>query len=642
MKKMRAIEPDNAPLGERSGNVRSKSRRSPDGLAGGIKLDMVTVLDHMLDDMAGWLPEVDLAKAKYRLVKYPEHFRDFVNSMTLKAESHLAWGGFEAYACWRQVQSMIKKNIDWFACTPMEREKRAIDGYLANENTCKEANTRLRAARAGQHKEHSAPVRILNLARIRIKEILGPLTQSVYLDCLAKADFGPGAPYLVGNDWSEARNIYWKISGTQTVTRRALPHLILALELNDAWKQFLVERKVGYDVVDEGKIASVDKNAEINRVIEGQPSMCVWLQKGAGTVMADILLRIGIDLSSQARNRRAARKGSVDGKTATVDMTSASDLNARALIEWLFPHDWFEFLDDLAVHWGKLPGGQIVRHEMFSSMGNATTFAIECIVFYAIAWASCVVAGEDTRSIRVYGDDLVVPIGALGLVFETLLFCGHKPNVEKTHVFGPFRESCGRDYVNGIDVRPVYLDHVPSMDMEVMSLHNRLALMAMMPLPRTLKYLRNLGRDLTGPPDLGASYDIAMDALSGSMQSKRAGQGGRTKMSTEARVIALAVDSYYVVDPPPPSGFCSSYQSNFWSFRGYTQRSVALEGADDEEVKWRAVLYGAQLLGSTKGSVELSALRVPSQQTKTFVPEKYCFWWSSVDLVRTALWKHRL
>lgn len=623
-------------------------------LSSGVNVDMVELMDRCLDDVAMYLPEVDVYKAKYRLRAFPEYFRDFVNGRTLEAETCLAQGGFEAYAAWRQVQSLIKKNSDWFACSPKEREDKAIAKFLAAEEACGETNLRLKAARKTPN-AYGVAVKVLNLAKTKVRDVLGVLSESIYLDCLQNADYGPGSPYLADCRWEDSRSIYYKMSGDQTVTRNALTHMRLALELNDGWKELLLKLDAHYQIVDEGKVASVEKNAEVNRVIEGQPSMNVYLQKGAGNVMAKLIRRIGIDLSTQARNHRAARKGSLNGKTATVDMTSASDLNACALVEWLFPPDWYQFLDDLTVRWGLMPDGRVIRHEMFSSMGNATTFAIECLVFYSIAWASAKIAGEDTRSIRVYGDDLIVPVGSLGLVFETLRFAGHVPNVEKTHVWGPFRESCGRDYVHGVDVRPVYLDHVPTTDMEVMSLYNRLTLMAMMPLSRTTEYLRNLARDLRGPPDLGASVDSAMDALIGSQERSRS---GRPTGSAQTRVLALAIDSYYVVDPPPPSGYCSSYQSQYWTFRGYTSRAVPLDGADDDDVKWCAVLYGARLLGSAekvvtgsdepvrrlshRGPLQLDKLKVPSQQSKTFVPEKYVFRWSSVDLVRTSLWAWRL
>lgn len=620
----------------KSGAMVKGSRSKRPGISTGA-FSFVELVDRVLDDVKRYIPEGIWFKLKYVLATSPEEFRDVVSEATRLAESSLADGGFEAYAALRQVQSLVKKTIGWYSVSPSDRRATAIDRYLQCEETCRETNERLRADRDSPS-QHNAAAKVLNLAKTKVRSVLGELTETKYLSCLAKADFGPGAPYLQDETWGDNRSVYYKACGSQTVTREALGHMRLALELNDGWKDLLVTSGAGYAVVDEGEVTSTDKSADIDRVIEKQPSILVWLQKGAGSMMADLLLIIGVDLSTQARNHRAARKGSLDGKTATVDMKSASDLNADALVEWLFPASWYTFLRDLTVRWGKLPGGELHQHHMFSTMGNATTFPIECLVFYSIAWASCVIAGEDTRSIRVYGDDVIIPVGALGLFFETLLYCGHQPNVEKTKVWGPFRESCGRDYVYGIDVRPVYLDRVPSTDMEVMSLYNRLSLMALMPLPSTLQWLRNLGRDLIGPPDLGMSTESAIDALIGSSKAV-----SHPRRSTEERVLALASDSYYVADPPPPTGFCSSYQSYYWTFRGFTSKALPLEGADDERVKYWCTLYGTRLLQSShKEGLGLQGRQIPSSLSRTYIPEKYVFWWDRVDSVRTFLFTRRL
>jgi hypothetical protein len=605
------------------------------------------LLGHMLSDMEAWIPRQIYVELWFTLLDSPEDLRDLVDRHTLEAESSLADGGFEAYACLRQFQSMIKKNVDWYCDPPAVRSEKSIAGFLACQEACREKNIQLDADRSSPT-HNSVGSRVLNLAKTKIRDVLGVLTESKYLKCLREADFGPGSPYVPEMGWTDSRGLQFKIAGDQTCTREALPHAKLALALNDGWLKDLLSAEAEYGLVDQGEIMTVLKNAVIDRVIEKQPSLLVYLQKGIGTVMADQLLRIGIDLSTQARNNRAARRGSLDGRTATVDMTSASDLNARALIQWLFPGDWYQLLDDVRVKWGLYPDGTVVRHEMFSTMGNATTFPVQCLVFYAIAWASCVIAGEDSREIRVYGDDVICPVGAIALLFETLRYAGHKPNVQKTHVWGPMRESCGTDYVQGIDVRPVYVASALKDDLTIMSVHNRLALMAMMPLPRTLSYLRNRARDLTGPPDLGISTDEAMTILSeGMVRPDLPWSSGRLKRRPPPKSVgvreglSLAVDSYFVSDPPPPSGYCSSYQSSYFTFRGYSRRTKPADETP-EWLNWRAVLYGARLLDlSHKRTGELDCFRFPTSESTTFVPEKYVFWWSSVAEVRSRLQRLR-
>jgi hypothetical protein len=605
------------------------------------------LFDQALKDTLQFLPQDVIQKLYWALDIEPETLREVLDSCVLKAESSLADGGFEAYAVLRQLQSLIKKNLDWYALPPREREARSMDGFFACEKACEETNARFNTE--VRNPSRKGPVfQVLNLARLKVHEVLGELTEARYLECLQKADFGPGAPFVPEMGWEDPKGLQYKIAGNQTSTRDAWPHARLALELNDGWLDCLLSAGAEVGWVDEGKMSTAPKNATINRVIEQQPSLLVCLQKGAGAVMAELIREVGINLSTQERNHRACRRGSLDGGTATVDMTSASDLNADALIQWLFPSSWYAFLDDIRVKWGVTTGGHVFRHHMFSTMGNATTFPIECLVFYAITWASCYIAGEDSRTIRVYGDDIICPIGAVALLFETLRYCGHKPNVAKTHVWGPMRESCGRDYVHGVDVRPVYLECCPKTDFEVMSLHNRLALMAFMPLPRTLSYLRNRARDLTGPPDLGSSLDEAYSTMSGESTIKPyhvTGNGFYEPLPSHAaklRVgVSLAADSYFIADPPEPTGYCSSVQSQYWTFRGYQFRAVPVAESYSSVLNWRAILYGVRLLESRRGSKDLDDLRFPTSDRSTFVPEKYCFWWSSVASVRARLLNNR-
>jgi hypothetical protein len=94
-------------------------------------------------------------------------------------------------------------------------------------------------------------------------------------------------------------------------------------------------------------------------------------------------------------------------------------------------------------------GNTTVEYEKISSMGNGATFELETAIFWAI---SSSVAGDSV----VYGDDIIVPTEHAPEVIELLEFCGFKCNPKKTFVSGPFRESCGGHYFQGVDVTPPY------------------------------------------------------------------------------------------------------------------------------------------------------------------------------------------
>jgi hypothetical protein len=58
--------------------------------------------------------------------------------------------------------------------------------------------------------------------------------------------------------------------------------------------------------------------------------------------------------------------------------------------------------------------------------------------------------------VRVYGDDIIVPIEYVQSVMSSLHLYGCKVNTAKSFWTGKFRESCGRDYYDGEDVTVVY------------------------------------------------------------------------------------------------------------------------------------------------------------------------------------------
>lgn len=59
------------------------------------------------------------------------------------------------------------------------------------------------------------------------------------------------------------------------------------------------------------------------------------------------------------------------------------------------------------------------------------------------------------RNVYVYGDDVIVPKDYALHVQPALEAVGLLVNVNKSFYKGPFRESCGGDYINGVEVSPV-------------------------------------------------------------------------------------------------------------------------------------------------------------------------------------------
>jgi hypothetical protein len=211
--------------------------------------------------------------------------------------------------------------------------------------------------------------------------------------------------------------------------------------------------------VNHNLISFVPKTAKTHRSIAVEPFLNGFVQKGIDQHLRDCLRRIGIDLSDQAHNQSLARLGSVQKSNpyCTIDLSAASDSLSTEAVRLLLPPEWFEFLNDVRASQFMLPDGTVHQYEKFCSMGNGFCFPLQTLVFASICHACAMLCG-DSDDFSVYGDDIIVRQNIALLVVETLRDLGFRTNVDKTFITGPFRESCGADWYEGRDVRPVYLD----------------------------------------------------------------------------------------------------------------------------------------------------------------------------------------
>jgi len=206
-----------------------------------------------------------------------------------------------------------------------------------------------------------------------------------------------------------------------------------------------------------GKLTFVPKSAKTDRPILIEPIINTFVQKGIGSYIKGRLLKAGCNLYDQTINRNLARDASITGTHATLDLSSASDLISFAVVCDLLPLAWVEFLTTWRT--GKVASedlGLIIDQNKFSSMGNGFTFELESLIFYAI----CSVDEEVSNlphSCNVFGDDIIVRTERYDRVCSLLANYGFVVNSEKSFSTGPFRESCGGDYYNGINIRPLYV-----------------------------------------------------------------------------------------------------------------------------------------------------------------------------------------
>jgi hypothetical protein len=231
------------------------------------------------------------------------------------------------------------------------------------------------------------------------------------------------------------------------------------------------------------KVCSVPKTMKTSRIISVEPTAMQFAQQLVSQRMYVAFRHAGVsdqlNFEDQSVNQRAARRGSIDGTLATLDLSEASDRLSCKTVSIVFRHapvlrsHLFGCRSSRAV----LPGGVELHLRKYASMGSALTFPVEAFCFYAICLAAvCEVRKIFNRTGRprslrlfenirkdvlVFGDDIIVPTDCVDRVTDYLRAFGLKVNAKKSFSTGPFRESCGKDYVNGVLVTPVYLRSDP-------------------------------------------------------------------------------------------------------------------------------------------------------------------------------------
>jgi len=277
---------------------------------------------------------------------------------------------------------------------------------------------------------------------------------------------GPGS-----NIGTRSNDFYSKI-GTSVMTASSQELLDIFKHLTSSetmWShvESMRAQNRGYDVVKASRLSFVPKTRKISRTICTEPLCNMFFQKGIGMAIEGRLREVsGIDLSFQPdKNRTLARLGSSTGRFGTIDLSSASDSMSLTLVREFFPATVVKWLERARTPFTVLPDGREVELHMVSSMGNAFTFPLQTLFFtslvYGVYRARSIKVERPGRhslgNFAVFGDDIIVVREAYDHVCKLLVSCGFKVNVDKSFNDGLFRESCGKDYFNGHNVRGVYL-----------------------------------------------------------------------------------------------------------------------------------------------------------------------------------------
>lgn len=243
------------------------------------------------------------------------------------------------------------------------------------------------------------------------------------------------------------------------------------------------------------RLSFVAKNDSISRSTCTETPLGMFYQLGLGDVIKRRLSEFfGISLERQPDvNRELARVGSIDGSWATIDLESASDTIGLKMCRGLLPPHVMGLIELMRSR-STSYRGRVIPLGMVSTMGNGFTFPLQTAIFAAVVRAVMRSYGDKSRRAHVFGDDIIVPTRMFHRVCRLLGLLGFRVNHDKSFHEGPFRESCGVDYFNGVNVRGVYIKTLRG-DTAVHVAINRLnefSVIHGIPLPRTIKTLLGL------------------------------------------------------------------------------------------------------------------------------------------------------
>jgi len=335
-----------------------------------------------------------------------------------------------------QARALFSKDEDMLS--PVDQEGVVFKTFLDTELSCSRVNGYFRDRSARESDVEC----ILFYAQRKIESILGECPPLSELDMT----FGKGSTTSCSEQKVSAR---WKLSTPPSISQSGIGSLRELIPCMPGY--FKLFKRVE---VHPGKLDFVPKNWKTMRSICIEPTLNTMVQRGIGRILKQKCLRAGINLFDQGINRNRARVGSVTQNLSTIDLSSASDSIAYGLVMDLLPWEWFHLLDSFRT--GVVTyRGESITLEKFSSMGNGYTFELESLIFYSISYG---IAKHFSVpfDLTVYGDDLVCNNQLAARIIEWFPKFGFSVNKQKSFSTGPFRESCGGDYVNGVDIRPFF------------------------------------------------------------------------------------------------------------------------------------------------------------------------------------------
>jgi hypothetical protein len=329
-----------------------------------------------------------------------------------------------------------------------KRYKNVIDNFKSTENYLSKLKI-----------DHITCTNCFELARTMIEDVFAGINPWNILP-----RHGPGT--VATGEWAAEKWVFGRKYSSIHSTYPYYEYFVLG-----KGKEIL-DRKDWYlglkpEVSGTATVVLVPKDSRGPRIISKEPLEYQYIQQGLWRLMrhefqTHPFTRGHVNFDDQTINQKLARKGSLNGSWATLDMKDASDRVSLDLVKQLFSTtpDFLECLLACRSTSTKLPSGEVIDLHKFAPMGSATCFPIESIVHYVLAVASIMVMSNLSRwkarsLVYVYGDDLIIHSRHADSVLAILPLFGLMFNEQKCYTHGPFRESCGVESFLGNDISPI-------------------------------------------------------------------------------------------------------------------------------------------------------------------------------------------
>jgi len=351
----------------------------------------------------------------------------------------------------RQLSLMFGKMH--LPCSP-ERVARAFDEYIECEQDVRANDAKLRFAQKAEFRR---------IASMLYWDVFKHVDRKVYMHDLVPKH-GPGATADRFSSNAKYQQGTWpkRLDEVFPLAEYLIPNYSFLEQLTDV------------DILEPGseipvRVISVPKTLKTPRIIGIEPVAMQYMQQALLPEILACLKRVDyldsmLGFDDQTPNQEMALKGSLTGDLATLDLSEASDRVSNQHVRLLLKghQHLFDAVDACRSRKADVPGHGVTRLAKFASMGSALCFPMEAMVFLTVVLIgiqnslNTSLTLRDIKSlkgsVRIYGDDILIPVDHVESVIEALHSFGFVVNLNKSFWTGRFRESCGKEYYAGNDV----------------------------------------------------------------------------------------------------------------------------------------------------------------------------------------------